>query len=89
MYCIGQKTVGRLQCIKGSRRDINDMSPIIDDGEKVEKKSESSAMCIKCAEVRQMVGSVLADRRRLVKKALPISKNSNTPPIYLVVLTWR
>ena len=30
-----------------ARRDVNDKSPIIDGGEKVEKMSETSAMCTK------------------------------------------
>ena len=56
---------GACSASKEARRDVN-KSPIIDDGEKVEKKvPENVGNLYKIAEVRQIVGSVLGDRRRL------------------------
>ena len=53
-----------------------EMSTSIGDGERVEKRSETSAMCTKSAEVCQVVGSVPADRQRLITETL-----ADTPPI--------
>ena len=63
---------------KEARRDVNDKSPIVDDGEKVEKKVQSVGDMYKSAEVLQIVSSVPADRRRLVTEALPTSKKLNS-----------
>ena len=68
---------GACSALNEARLDVNYKSLIINDGEKVEKKrSETLAMCTKSAEVHQMVGSVPADRQRLVTEALPTSQNS-------------
>ena len=56
-------------------QDVNDTSPIIDDGEKVEKRSKISAVFTQSAEVPQIVGSVPADCGRLVVEALPTFQN--------------
>ena len=62
---------------KEAKRNVKDKSPITDDREKVgqrKKRSEMTAMCTKSAKVRQMVGSVPDDRRRLDTEALPTSQ---------------
>ena len=73
MHTIGRELAGHQQRIEGSPARCQRQVPIIYDGEKCEKKkeSETSAMCTKSAEVRQMVGSVPVDRWRLVTEALP------------------
>ena len=63
---------GACSASKEALRDVN-KSPIIDGGEKSEKRSDTSAMCTKSAVVRQVVGSVPADHRRSVTEALPTS----------------
>ena len=45
---------------KETWRDVSNKFAIITTGEKVKKRSETSAMCIKLAKIRQMVGSVPA-----------------------------
>ena len=58
-------------------RDVNVKSTIVDDREKVEeKKVRNFEICTKSAEVRQIVGSVPADRWILVE-ALRTSEKLN------------
>ena len=78
IYICHRPGTGRAPASKEARRDVNDTSTIIDDGEKVEKRSETSAMCTTLAELRRMVDSVPADRRRLVTEALPTSEKLQT-----------
>ena len=62
---------GACSALKEVPQDVNDKSPIIDGGKKVGKRSENSAICTKSDVVCQMVGSVPADRRRLVSEIIP------------------
>ena len=70
MHAIDWQLDGRRQCFEGSPAIWQrQRSPAtINDGEMVGKKK--SPMCTKSARLNQMVGSVPADRRRLVTEAL-------------------
>ena len=58
--------LGACSASKEARRDVNDKSPVINSGEKVGKRSETSAICTNSAVVHQLAGIVPADRRQLV-----------------------
>ena len=62
--------LGACSASKEALRNVNNKSPIIDDGEKVEKEVRNIGDAHKSADVRQMVGSVTADRRLVVTEAL-------------------
>ena len=72
---------------KEAWRDVNDKSPKIDDGEKVEKKVRNVGDVFKVgrssSDGRQCPGRPPANSHR------GFTDFSKTPPIDLMILTWR